>query len=356
MLRKHIITIFSIMLMLSLSSMTGASSTTDAVDIVDVFSEEKLFDTTIRFNEPVENVKLVFEMRHQEELVDSITLNIGSVPAGEVTKIVFWGENELEYNYYNTTVSVYVSNEFAASASYPFIYNTIALPRFRVMDFSADSSKALIVISPTSIYKPGVVDIVVKLLKGDEVVYTETMDNVAILQSKEIQINWPVLLESKSHYTATLLTYSHDPDITVSYLSDFTASEDVDISDDEVDVDEFGASVDIIGMSQVPFTGTVLIELEKDGEKIVFEEESEILINNKDDTIGIVWNDLQGGEYDVNIYVLTPERTVLDTYETIIRLPEPIILETEAETNAPGFGCVSGLAVLAIAGLLIRRL
>lgn len=353
--RNHIIAIFSIMLMLSISSLAGASSTTNAVDIVEVFSDEKLFDTTIRFNEPVENAKLVFEMRHHEELVDSITLDIGSVPAGELTKIVFWGENKLEYNYYNTNVSVYVSNELAASASYPFTYNTIALPRFRVMDFSADSSKALIVISPTSIYKPGVADIIVKLLKGDEVVYTETMDNVAILQSKEIQINWPVLLESKSHYTVTLLAYSHDPDIKVSHFSDFTASEDVDIIDEEVDVDEFGVSVDIIGRSQVPFKGTVLVELEKGGEKIVFEEESEILVNNKDDTIGVVWNDLPAGEYDVKIYVLTPERTVLDSYESIIRLPEPIILETEAETGAPGFGCVSGLAVLAIAGLLIRR-
>ncbi|MBN1133725.1 MAG: hypothetical protein JXA38_02150 [Methanosarcinaceae archaeon] len=342
-------------MILSISSLGGASSPRGTVDIVDIFSDENLCDTTIRFNEPVENAKLVFEMLHNGELVDLITIDIGSVPAGEVTKIVFWRENELEYNYYNTTLSVYVSNELAGSASYPFTYNTISLPRFRVMDFSADSSKATIVISPTSIYKPGVLDIVVKLLKGDEVVYKETMDNVAILQSKEIQIKWPVLLESKSEYTATLLAYSHDPDITVSYISDFTASEDVDIIDDEVDVDEFGASVDIIGRSQVPFKGTVLLELEKDRENIVFEEKSEILINNKDDTIGVVWNDLPGGEYNVTIYVLTPERTVLDSYETIIRLPEPIILGTEVETNAPGFGFIGGLVVLAISGMLIRR-
>jgi len=356
--RKKMTMVFRILflLSLSLSSPAAAYSTTTAVDIVDIFSDDKLCDATLRFNEPVESVTLVFEMLYHGEVVESKNVELGALPAGEITRIVFWDNNKLEYNYYNTTVSAYVGNELVASASYPFSYNTIALLRLKIMGFSADSSKASIIASPTSIYKPGVADIGIKLLKGDEVIYTETMDNVAIMQSREFRINWPLLLESDSRYTAMLRVHSHDPDITASYLYDFTASEDVEIIDDDVDVDEYGASVDIIGRSQVPFYGTVLVELEKDGEKIVFEEESEILINNKDDTIGIVWDGLPGGEYNVDIYVLTREGTVLDSYETVVRLPEPIIVETDAGKDTPGFGSFSGLVVLAVAGLFRRRL
>lgn len=138
-------------------------------------------------------------------------------------------------------------------------------------------------------------------------------------------------------------------------MSRFTALEDVEIIDADIELDEYGASISMIGMSQVPFEGTVRIVLSGNGNPIVFEEDAEILTIDREDTIGIMWDGMPGGDYNVNVDILTSKGVVLDSYETVIRMPEPFVVEVEPEEEIPGFGIIGGLTVLIAVGLFIRR-
>lgn len=348
---SHLI-LYTLLIFLTATA-TVSASTMDA-QVMDVFSNEKLCDVTIHFNEPAEDVMLVFEMLYSGDVVESRTVRLGSVSAGDLTKMIFW-DNKLQEKFYITNVSVYNSGKHITSASYQFTHNTVAMPRFKIVDFSADSSRSSILVSPGSVTNPGVADIDIKLFKSSDLVYSETTNNVAILATKIIDTNWPILLQSGSDYTAVARVYSHDPEITTAYMSRFTALENVEIIDADIELDEYGASITIIGMSQVPFEGTVRIVLSGNDDPIVFEEDTEILTIDREDTVGIMWDGMPGGDYNVNVDILTSKGVVLDSYETVIRMPEPFVVGIEPEKETPGFGIIGGLAVLITVGLFLRR-
>ena len=335
------------------TAVTVSASPMDA-QVTDIFSDEKLCDATIHFNEPTSDATLVFEMVYSGNVVESRTVKLGSVPEGDITKVIFW-KHELQENYYTTNVSVYKSDKLVTRDSYQFTHNTIAMPKFKIVDFNADNSRSSLLIGPGKIGNIGVVDIEIKLFKGNDLVYRETADNIAILATKVIDTNWPILLQSGSDYIAVARVHSHDPGITTSYLSGFTALEEVEIIDADVELDEYGASISMIGMSQVPFEGTVRIVLSGNGKPVVFEEEAEILTIGREDTVGIMWDGMPGGDYNVNVDILTTKGVVLDSYVTIIRMPEPFVIDVEPEEETPGFGIIGGLAVLMAVGLFIRR-
>ncbi len=348
---RHLI-LYTLLIFLTATA-TVSASTMDA-QVMDVFSNEKLCDVTIHFNEPADDVMLVFEMLYSGDVVESRTVRLGSVSAGDLTKMIFW-DNELQEKYYTANVSVYNSGKLLTRDSYQFTHNTVAMPRFKIVDFSADSSRSSILVSPGSISNPGVADIEIKLFKGSDLVYRETTDNVAVLATKIMDTNWPILLQSGSDYTAVARVHSHDPDITTAYMSEFTALEDVEIIDADIELDEYGASISIIGMSQVPFEGMVRIVLSGNGEPMVFEEDAEILTIDREDTVGIIWDGMPGGDYNINVDILTSKGVVLDSYETVIRMPEPFVVEVEPEEEIPGFGIIGGLTVLIAVGLFLRR-
>ena len=341
-------------LLIILLAITTVGASPMNVQVTDVFSDENLCDATIHFDETANDVTLVFEMLYSGDVVESKTVRLGSVSSGDITKIILW-ENELQEKSYTANVSVYNSDKLLTRDSYQFTHNTVAMPRFKIVDFSADSSKSSLLVSPGSITNPGVADIEIKLFEGSDLVYSETNDNVAIVATNIIDTNWPILLQSGSDYTTVARVHSHDPDITTVYMSEFTASEDVEIIDADVELDEYGASISMIGMSQVPFEGTVRIVLSGNGEPMVFEEDAEILTLDREDTVGIIWDGMPGGDYNVNVDILTSKGVVLDSYETVIRMPEPFVVEVEPEEKTPGFGIILGLSVLMAVGSFIRR-
>ena len=68
-----------------------------------------------------------------------------------------------------------------------------------------------------------------------------------------------------------------------------------------------GASVTIIGRSQVPFDGIIRVVLtSEEGRVQAFEETADLLTAGKEDTIGIIWRSPEG-DYNVKIYVLNQE-------------------------------------------------
>lgn len=337
----------------------------ESVLITDFFSDHELCDATVLFEQPLENVTFRFTLSSGKELLRSKNLSLGSVEAGqELTKIHFWDMEEdfgEDYDSYTARFSVQVGEESLASRKYSFSHRSPTLSTIKLVDFSADSEKASALITPRELSfiqmpEPGVIDLDLRLLSEGEIVYSESMENIPVMDSYYEAVYWPFLLEKDRSYTAFLKVHSHSPALTTVYLSDFRAREDVEILDEDVDVDEYGASITIVGKSQVPFDGIIRVVLTpENGESQVYEETADILTSNREDTVGIIWQGIPRGDYNVMIYVVDLEDEVLDSYETALRVFEPVELAGPAE-ESPGPGVLAAIvAVLSLALIIGKR-
>lgn len=338
----------------------------DAV-ITDFFSDNELADSTVRFEQPLENASLVFTLNSENKLLKSETFILGPVKKGqEVTKVLFWGINEdfgKDVDSYTAHVYVKNGNENLAFRKLSFSDRSPILSKLKLVDFSADSEKASVLMSltsPTSLKsiqtpEPGVIDLDLKLLSGTEIVYSEKQKNIPVISTYYNASYWPFLLEKDKNYTALLKVHSHSPDVTAAYISNFRAKEEVEIIDRDIDIDEYGASVTIVGKSQVPFDGFVRVVLTpKDGKVQVFEETADILTSGKEDTVGIIWQGVQKGDYNVKIYVLNSEGEILDSHETVLRVFEPVAEATPVE-ESPAICFLTVLGIFLCAGILSER-
>jgi len=212
----------------------------------------------------------------------------------------------------------------------------------------------MVVLSPTNIYRPSVVDLSFEIFKEDELLYSETLEDVSVVQSLEKTIKWPILLDKGKKYITVLKIYSHVSNLTSAYVSIFKAEEDVKIMPDDLEIDEYGASVTLRGMSQVPFEGKVSIALINDARYIYFEEECDLLTLNKEDTIGFLWESIPPGEYIVEISAINNEGKTIDSYQTAVRIREIATFQQEQTKELPGLNIVSNIIVFMTVFLLIR--
>lgn len=338
----------------------------DAV-ITDFFSDHELVDATVRFEQPLENASLVFTLNSEKKLLKSETFPFGSVEEGqEVTKVLFWGiEEDFGKDRESYTVQVFVKNgnENLAFRELSFSDRNPILSKLKLVDFSADSEKASVLMSLTSptnfgsiqLPEPGMIDLDLKLLSGTEIVYYEKQKNIPITNTYYNASYWPFLLENDKNYTALLEVHSHSPDVTAAYISNFKAEEKVEIIDRDIDVDEYGASVTIVGKSQVPFDGLVRVVLTPENGKVkVFEETTDILTSGKEDTVGIIWQGVPKGDYNVKIYVLNSEGELLDSHETVLRIFEPVV-EANPVEKSPASIFLTVFGILLCAGILFVR-
>jgi hypothetical protein len=335
--------------------------------ITDFFSDHELADATVQFEKPLENASLVFTLNSGKKLLKSETFLLGSVEKGQkVTKVLFWGVEEdfrEDRDSYKAQVFVKNGSENMDSKELSFSYRNPALLKLKLVDFSADSEKASVLMSLTNpagfgsvqLPEPGVVDLDLKLLSGTDVIYSEKQKNIPVINTYYNASYWPFLLEKGKNYTALLKVHSHSPDITTAYRSDFIAQEKVEILDFDIDVDEYGASVTIVGRSQVPFDGIVRFVLtSENGEAQVFEETADILTAGKEDTIGIIWQGIPKGDYNVKIYVLNLEGEILDSHETVLRVFESVP-EANPVEESPGTGFLAAMGIILCAGVLSGR-
>ncbi|HOW13654.1 hypothetical protein [Methanosarcina sp.] len=336
--------------------------------IIDFFSDHDLSDAMVRFEEPHENISLVFTLSSGEEILKTETFDSGSVQAGqEITKVVFWGIPEdfaKDRDSYTAQLFIKDGDQTLETRKTSFSYRNAYLSNLKVVDFSADSEKASVLMSLTSsvnfgyvqVPEPGMVDLDMKLLSGTDVIYTERLENVPVTDAYYKAINWPFLLEKDRNYTALLKVHSHSPELTTAYISEFRAAEKVEILDSDIDVDEYGASVTVIGRSQVPFNGIIRVVLTpEEGEAQVFEETADILTAGKEDTVGIIWQGVPRGDYNVKIYAVNLDGEVLDSHETVLRVFEPVAEVTPPE-ESPAFSFQAATGVfLCIVAVLQRR-
>ncbi len=337
------------------------------VFITEFYSDHNFSDATIQFEKPLENVSLVFTLSSGNQLLKSETFILAPVKKGqEITKILFWGlaedygEDRKSY-----TAQLFVKNgsETIDSRKVSFSCRNPTLSKLKVVDFSADSEKASTLLTPTSntgfgsmqLPEPSMIDLDLKLLSGRDTIYSDKQENVPITNTYYNITYWPLLLDNDKNYTALLKVHSHSPDITTAYRSDFRAKEKVEIIDQGIDVDEYGASVTIVGKSQVPFDGIIRIVLSPAGGKAqVFEETVDILTAGKEDTVGIIWQGVPKGDYNVKIYVLNRKSQILDSHETVLRVFEPVAqVEPVEKSSTLNFFAILGIFLCA--GVLSGR-
>lgn len=377
-LKEFTFRLFSLILFLiffcaGINPVYGATSGTTAgeegVVIIDFFSDHDLSDATVRFEEHYENVSLVFTLSSGEKLLQSKTFQPGSVQAGQdITKVVFWKIPEdfaKDRDSYTAQLFVKDGNRTLETRKISFSYRNAHLSNLKVVDFSADSEKASVLMSLTSsvnfgyvqMPEPVMVDLDLKLLSGTDVVYTESLENVPVTDAYYKAINWPFLLEKDRNYTALLKVHSHSPELTTAYISEFRAKEKVEILDSDIDVDEYGASVTVVGKSQVPFNGNIQVILTpEDGDVQIFEETADILTAGKEDTVGIIWQGVPSGDYNVKIYAVNLDGEALDSHETVLRVFEPVAEVTPPEESpAFSFQAATGIFLCIIAVLQRRK-
>jgi hypothetical protein len=347
-------------ILLSVCTFLLAGTASAALEITDFFSDYTSSEVTITASEDHQG-KAVFELLDGKTVVESQEVPF-KVNAGEqVSKVIIW-QDKPQNDYYTAKVSIYNDTKLHGSKTYQVSYGTIAMPSFYVVDFSPSNKGVQLLLRP---FNPSAVDINIELLDGNNIVYTKTQEDVSLTTNTELKIDWPFLLNNTKKYVvrAKILTHRlYAEPLINTYIASFTASDDVEILPDDVEVDEYGASVTLRGNSQVPFDGFIDISATNraTNEKKTYRQQvEEILVSGKEDTAGVVWKELGSGTYDIRIQAVNKENIALDRYETVLRIPEDAaVSETPAANNSPtltGYTGFAAIAIVIVVGIVIRR-
>ncbi len=313
-----------------------------SLEITDFFSDYTSSEVTIRASQDHKG-KAVFQLLDGSNVVESQEVPFKASAGEEVSKVILW-QNKPKNDYYTAKVSIYNDTKLHGNKTYQVSYGTIAMPGFHVVDFSPSNKGVQLLLQP---FNPSAVDIRIDLLDNNDIVYTETKEDVSLTSNIELKIDWPFLLNNNEKYSVRTKILTHrlyaEPLIN-TYIASFTAGDDIEILSDDVEVDEYGASVTLRGNSQVPFDGFIDVSATNraTNEKKTFRQQvEEILISGKEDTAGVVWKDLGSGTYDVSIRAVNKDNIALDKYETVLRIPE-----TEVESGTPAASSTPALTGL----------
>ncbi len=327
------------------------SSWKNDIEIVDFFSDFTSSDVTIKSNQNFQG-KAVFQLFSDGNLQESHEVFLKMNAGESVSKVILW-ERKNQYDYYTAKVNLCNGSRFAGSSSYQVSYSTVALPNFHIVDFSPTNTGVKLLIKP---FNPSSVDIKIELLENNDIIYSETIEDVFLTQNKEVTLTWPFLLVKNKKYTIRAKTFMHRlyaPPLINTYIANFIATDDVEILTDEVQADEYGVSVTIRGKSQSPFDGFLIVKATNKitNETHIYRTQIEdILVSDKEDTTGIVWKGIAPGTYDVDIMVVNRDNITIDKYKTLLRIPEnTAVRSTSPAKSSPGFAVIFSIIILLVA-------
>jgi len=337
-------------ILVSICTFMLSGTASAAIEITDFFSDYTSSEVTIRASQDHQG-KAVFQLLDGTNVVESQEVPFKASAGEEVSKVILW-QNKPQNDYYIAKVTLYNDTKFHGNKTYQVSYGTVAMPSFHVVDFSPSNKGVQLLLRP---FNPSAVDIKIELLEGSEIVYTKTQEDVSLTSNTELKIDWPFLLNNNEKYTvrAKILTHRlYAEPLINTYIASFIAGDDVEILPDDVEVDEYGASVTLRGNSQVPFDGFIDVSATNraTNEKKTYRQQvEEILVAGKEGTAGVVWKELESGTYDVRIQAVTKENIALDKYETVLRIPEDAaVSETPAANDTPVLTGYTGFAAIAI--------
>ncbi len=357
----------SLILMTFLSGTSLASECTEnAVDasIINVYSDIENCDVTIQSAEDIQDMKLEIQLEHEGKILDRRVLAISTVSASSNSIKAFHWDTENKEDGKFTVRSKLLKDECTVDTNtYTFVNGRQVLPRITVDDFVANSEGFSVMITPREAV---LVDVEYMLLDDDDVVFMDTVEKIGLhTQPFEINRNWNTILTDEKQYIGRVKVKMYSPSESyIATMKDFTAKDDVFISDTYKD--EIGASATIDGISQVPFTGSVkftVIQEENGNEKIIesINSKSPILLSGDDETVEAIWKQrLSEGIYKLSIEVIGNDGDVLDLKETIIEAePAQVNAQSASEEDteeSPGFLNIhAGLMVIAAIFLLKTR-
>lgn len=338
-------------ILLAVCIFTFINSASASLEITDFFSDFTSSEVTIKSSQYHQG-RAVFEFTHEGKVVESHEVPFKANAGELVSKVVLW-QNKPQYDYYTARVSIYNDTKPHGNKSYEVSYGTVALPSFHVVDFSPSNNGVQLLLRP---FNPSVADIKIDLLDNNDIVYSKTKEDVSLTaNAAEVKITWPFLLTNNKEYTVRAKISTHrlyaQPLIN-TYTASFTASDDIEILPDNVEVDEYGASVTLRGKSQVPFDGSIDVSATNratNETKTYRQQLEEILVFGKEDTAGVVWNGLAPGTYDVKVQAINRENIALDKYETVLRIPEETTAaETATAKSTPGFTALVLLMIILV--------
>nr|QNO50383.1 hypothetical protein CKJHOKLD_00004 [Methanosarcinales archaeon ANME-2c ERB4] len=311
------------------------------IGIIDLYSNIDSADFTLHSGAHHTNITVDAELMLEEELLRREQFKIDeTLPDTDITKVVSWNLKSPEDGFYITRVTFSMDGSVLETRYRNFSYGTPALPRVYIEDIIPDSRGVSVIISPyRTMYGTQAVltDVEYMLVDGDTVIYRTTDQRVDVVQATPLSKDWTVRLLNNHQYSTRVkirIPSVKSRDTVIARSVDFTAEDDARIT--ELYRDETGASVTVLGLSQVPFTGEIVFTVSKDGE-----------------TIEVIWKSrLPAGTYELSVKVVGNDGDLVDRWDTVIEAEESRYVNvSQAPTpkKTPGFNIYqAAFAIMAI--------
>ena len=354
------LTIFLATLLLLFISVQPASA--QDINIIDIYSDVDSADFTIHANENYENIVVRSNLIFDGEVISSEQLNIDEIsPDADITKVAFW-DIKPEEGYYRTEIVMSINGNAVETRYSNFSYGRAAIPKIYIKDIVPDSMGISIILSPkigALGAEPVLADVEYMLVDGDTVVYQTKDNRINVVQATPLSKDWNIRLDNDHEYSIRVKVRIASPtDVVIARSETFKAKDDAKIT--ELYKDKTGASVTLLGQSQVPFSGNVVFTVVKGGKTIEeISEKSPILMSGDDETIEVAWSDkLTAGIYELTLKVVGNDGDVLDRWDTVIEVEEDIFVnesEPAPTEESPGLTIFSTVSLLVIAYLTNHR-
>lgn len=331
------------------------------VGVAYLYSDIQSGDITVYSPTGLEDIDLGLSLEHEGKVLDEKTLGIRRVAPGlNVVRVFEWDTDTKDDGKYTVDVRILKDGCLLYTSSYSFVNGRQVIPRIIIDDLIANSEGFSLMITPV---QPVLVDVTYMLVDGSNVIYMNKLERVALnTLPMELSEQWNTLLENGREYRGRVKIRMYTPSETMATMQEFTAKDDVFISDTYKD--EIGASATIEGRSQVPFRGTVRFTVFKnDGNENIVEtvtRDSPVLLSGDDETVEAIWEErLHEGIYRLNIEVMGNDGDLLDVRETIIEAeaPRKVSNDNDTESSAgqsPGFHGFYSIITLFAAVLILR--
>jgi hypothetical protein len=343
------------------------SGSAQEIQITDIYSDIDMADITIQSKEQYSDLTINADLIFDGEVISSKQLFINEItPDCEIIKVASWDVTNTKDGAYCARMTLSENSKVLETKYYNFSYGWEALPRIYIKDMIPDSSGVSVILTPSTTQygsNPVLTDIEYMLIDGDTAIYRTRDRRISVVQATPLSEDWNVLLENNHPYISRIkLRISSPQDTVIARFEGFTAKDNARIT--ELYEDETGASVTVEGRSQVPFTGSLVFTVFKDGETIEeIKEKSPILASGDDETTEVTWSSrLPAGIYDLSVTVSGNDKDIVDKWDTIIESKEDLYDHGQNEsesTETPGFGIhltiISILVIYLISGRILHR-
>lgn len=342
--------------------------------IMDIYSDIDTADLTVSSGEHYSNISIDSDLISGGKVLVSRRQTIEEIsPEMTVTKVISWNRVKPEEGYYQTRINLSRNGGLLETKYYNFSYGHgfQETPKIFIKGLVSDSMGLSVVLTPLipqigTEQEPVLADIEYMLVDGDTVIFRTTDRRVTVDQTKSLSKDWFIRLENNHKYSARIkVTISSIKDFVIARSRDFVTMDDASIT--ELFRDETGASVTVEGKSQVPFRGSVMFTVLRNGEiveKII--EKSPILMSGDDDndeTIEVTWSKrLMPGVYELTVELVGNDGDILDRRDTVIDVEQKIyddIISTPVPEETPGFNifyaAFSIMVTYLLSGLSCRR-